>query len=332
MENSGYKKLALQDYREQISGINDHSPMGILITFCRNYQNISSISIKYVEESKLMPEGTIIGYINGRLIVNKSKFLNEYRYINNSWKLLSSQYSIRCFSRRQSASCELCRSTIIITGGLWHEKCVSLVHVNSNDKLNRLDFDGTDSYHYIFKQAVVNNGANITKCRTKLPVEMCKHSITQISPGMVIAIGGWLRGGISSRVFMGRYNNTDKDVNWTALSPLENGSSSHIAFTIGNKLIVAGGWGPNFTRFDNSYIFCIEKNTWSPGPKLPFPLSNALAIVHEAGQFAVIFGGLSNEGISREIILYTPDEGFIVQDKMIKLNSFDRVSQTIRVM
>ena len=306
--------------------------MSILITFCRNYQNVSSISIKSVGANKLIPEGSVIGYINGRLIVNKSKFLNEYTYINSSWKLLSSQYAIRCFSRRQSANCELSKSTIMITGGLWHEKCVSLVHINSDNKINCSDLNGSDSYHYTSKYAVINNGANITKCRTRLPVEMCKHSITQISTGTVIAIGGWLRGGISSRVFMGKLNDNENDVYWIELTPLEYGSSSHIAFTMRNKLIVAGGWGPNFTRFDNSYIFSIEENTWSPGPKLPFPLSNGLAIVHKSEQFAVIFGGLTNEGTSRKIILYTPENGFKVQDKMIKLNTFDSVGQFIQVM
>ena len=153
----------------------------------------------------------------------------------------------------------------------------------------------------------------------------------------MIEIGGWLKGGIRNRVFMGKYIEKDDSVDWTELSPLEYGSSSHIAFKMGKKLIVAGGWGPTFTRFDSSHIFCLEKNSWSLGPKLPFPLFNASVVVHESEQFALIFGGIADDGVpSRTIIVYTPENGFVSHDKIIKLNRVNikliKVGQHIRVM
>ena len=333
VENSGYKKLA----REKFGGIIGQSPKGIVITYCRNYHNVSSISIKPIYSYKLMPDGTAIGYVNGKLIVSHLKQLNEYAYINGGWKLLGSQNAIGCFSRRQSASCELDQSKILIVGGLWHEKCVSIIHVKSHMEEQHLDQYEGNSSNDITEYTNTDHGVKITKCRTKLPVEMCKHSITQISPGTVIAIGGWLKGGISNRVFMGKYIQKEDNVEWTELSPLKHGSSSHIAFKIGKKLIVAGGWGPNFTRFDSSHIFCLEKNSWLPGPKLPFPLSNASVVVHESEQFALIFGGIADDGVpSRTIIVYTPENGFVAHDKMIKFNRVNnkliKVGQHIRVM
>ena len=284
-----------------------------------------------------MPDGTVIGYVNGKLIVSHLKQLNEYAYINGGWKLLASQNAIGCFSRRQSASCELDQNKILIVGGLWHEKCVSAIHINSYMDMKHLDEYEWDSFNDMSGYTNSDNSVKITKCRTKLPVEMCKHSITQISPGTVIAIGGWLKGGIRNRVFMGKYIHEEDNVDWTELSPLEYGSSSHIAFKMGKKLIVAGGWGPNFTRFYSSHIFCLEKKSWSPGPKLPFPLSNASVVVHDSEQFALIFGGIADDGVpSRTIIVYTPENGFVSHDEIIKLNRVNikliKVGQHIRVM
>ena len=153
----------------------------------------------------------------------------------------------------------------------------------------------------------------------------------------MIAIGGWLNGGISNHVFMGKYIEKEDNVDWTELSPLEYGSSSHIAFKMGKKVIVAGGWGKNFNIFDSSYIFCLKKNSWFPGPKLPFPLSNASVVVHESEQFAIIFGGISDDGVpSRTIIVYTQENGFVAHDKITKLNRVNtkriKVGQHIRVM
>ena len=145
---------------------------------------------------------------------------------------------------------------------------------------------------------------------------MCKHSITFISENQVIAIGGWLKGGISNRVFMGQYFENIQDVSWTELTPLKHGSSSHISFKMQGKLVVVGGWDSDFKRLDNSYIYCIQTNTWSVGPKLPYPLSHASVIVHESEKFALVFGGICDGGAKlypRTLISFTLENGFVAE-------------------
>jgi hypothetical protein len=291
--------------------------------------------IEHAKPCKIPPKGIFIGHIEGRLIVEESETLSEYMYYNSSWNRLSIQESFKCCgstSRRQSANCILNKNILVVTGGLGHERCVSLVHIDVNYTTKSMECERLRSSVNQLKN-IKSTRLKITKCRSRLPVQMCKHSITSISKNQVIVIGGWLKGGISNRVFLGQYFENQEDIHWTELSPLKHGSSSHVSFMLKNHLIVAGGWGSSFTRIDESYIYCIQTNTWSPGPKLPYPVSHASAIVHESKQFALIFGGLTNNGrLSRKIIIYTPENEFIVEDQSMEFNPFARELYSFRIM
>ena len=123
-------------------------PDAILVTFCYNYQKVSSLMIKNAEPSKIPPKGIYIGNIEGRLIVEESETLSdymvynwnysceesetlsEYMYYNNCWNRLSIQESFKCCGstpRRQSANCILNKNTSVTL--FLQSKHVLLWHV-----------------------------------------------------------------------------------------------------------------------------------------------------------------------------------------------------------
>ena len=216
------------------------TPDAVIVTFCCNYRKVTSLVIKNAEPCKTPPNGIFIGNIRGRLIVEESKTLSEYMYYNNCWNRLSVQESFKCcetISRRQSASCILNKNILVVTGGLGHETCVSLVHIDVNYTTKSREWGQLNSCMEKVKH-LKSTGLKIIKCRSKLPVQMCKHSMTSVSQNQVIVIGGWLKGGNSNRVFLGKYFESQEDIYWTELSPLKHGSSSHVSFMLKNHEIL----------------------------------------------------------------------------------------------
>ena len=154
-----------------------------------------------------------------------------------------------------------------------------------------------------------------TLCTTKFPFIVCAHTLTSVelkNDQFVNLTGGYVDWvGYSKRVWKGTLNSHLTDVVWEEMKGMVYARRGHIAFFLGQKLVVAGGHNEN-----TSEIFDFNTNNSIEGPKLPCSQFGG-ACVTVKGNIAIITGGRRGLFSSCKIMIYSHENGF--KDLNIKL-------------
>lgn len=161
----------------------------------------------------------------GKIFVMLKQTAYEFNFEKNCWLRISSprhldQCSLCCISPyHDSAGCVI-GNNILITG--WCSSDVELLQVKNRD---------TSSYSW-------------TKCKTKLPANINRHTATNIENNKVILVGGRHKyaGDKSGKVLEGTLSIDGKDVQWKWLPSSFRARTKHVAFKLKDVLVVAGGY------------------------------------------------------------------------------------------
>lgn len=134
--------------------------------------------------------------------------------------------------------------------------------------------------------------------------------------GKLYRIGGW-EAKNSDRDKWDLYSSNDfsaydiKTGEWTNLTPLPEGRSSHDAAILGSRIYVVGGWqlsgGGDGDWHDTAYVCDLadKELTWKPIAKPPF-FRRALAVAAYQGKIYVLGGMDDNNDATTQVSIYDP--------------------------
>merc|ERR1712046_528421 len=82
---------------------------------------------------------------------------------------------------------------------------------------------------------------------------------------------------------------------WRSCPPMSEPRSHFAAGVVGDRVVVAGGWGPvdHFADFDSAEAYEPRTETWTPLPPLPHATSQAAVCVLDGCLF--VAGGSTGE-------------------------------------
>ena len=164
-------------------------------------------------------------------------------------------------------------------------------------------------------------------CPTPLPSGVpLGHAIVHIGNNKVLLTGGGVVGRISNRVFLGELTENGTDVIWRQLESMKCARTHHIIFKMHQNVYVAGGRSElpaasSYCDKQMALVNCerydLNENKWHEcSHYMPDSLALASVVVSVDETFAVITGGLKkDDSVSDAIIIFTPDEGFVLLEK-----------------